>query len=111
MTIGHFLYLIAIYIKKDQQSIQFLTIGHFYSYTIFSDCIAAFWTDIFLYFQHSKSCQNLQIHVLYIVSKLYPDVITLHVYHDTLTEFLYALQSCLLQVHLRVLIAFFPGCF
>ena len=57
-----FLYLIAIYIKKDQQSIQFLTIGHF----------------LFLYFQHPKSCQNFQIHVLYIVSELDTDVLTFH---------------------------------
>ena len=48
-----FLYLIAIYIKKDQQSIQFLTIGHF----------------SFLYFQHIRiqfgdNVKNMDLKVL-----------------------------------------------
>ena len=85
-----FLYLIAIYIKKDQQSIQFLTIGHF----------------SFLYFQHSKSCQNFQIHVLYIVSELDTDVLTFHVYNDALTEFLMLYNHAFTKCIRKFLIAF-----
>lgn len=74
--------------SKDQQSIQFLTIGHF----------------LFLYFQHPKSCQN-QIHVLYIVSELDTDVLT-SCLQDALTEFLMLYNHAFTKCIRKFLIAF-----
>ena len=61
---------------------------------------------LFLYFQHPKSCQNFQIHVLYIVSELDTDVLTFHVYNDALTEFLMLYNHAFTKCIRKFLIAF-----